>query len=859
MTLNDRIFISRTSADREAAQWMALTLEDAGYTCVIQDRDFRIGTSFPANMREGFESCDTTIAVMSPDYWTSPFCRDEWDAAYALDRGGQGRLIPVMVRACTVPKLAAKLAYLDLSKPVEADKARALGQAVDGVIRGGASLPDALEPSDDVIANASFFTPHFTGREAELAALHEALWSGQVAAVTPPAAVTGMGGAGKSALAKEYALRHGPRYAGVWLVRAEQDATLHADLAALAARLDRRLEGAADIEAAARAGAELAARLAGQQGRPFLILLDNVETPKGIPDWLRKAGLHLVASSRYTTWPGWAQAVEVTKLPAAAARALLLETCGRGEGPGLDGLLLELDGLPLALVQAGAYLRENPSEGFGDYAAALAARIGAAPDDWPADQKLVAATFGPSLERAEAAAPGARQMLALASFFAPEDIGLELVKIEDEIGEASRRAADALARYSLWRRKAEESPHGATYSVHRLLQAAVRGGIDEDSLTASAKVAAGALAARFSGHPGDVRTWPVNAPLVPHAVALSAATPDHAAGADLAIALNQAGLFFQRRAENLAAEPLFRRALAIDEASYGPEHPEVAIRLNNLASVLKATNRLAEAEPLMRRALAIDEARYGPEHPEVAIRLNNLASLLQDTNRLSEAEPMMRRALSIDEASFGPEQPNVANRLNNLASLLQETNRPQEAEPLMQRALAIYEKSYDPEHPDVATVLNNLAQLLKATNRPHEAEPLYRRALAIDEANLGQEHPNVAISLNNLARLLQATDRPLEAEQLMRRALHIFEASLPAGHPNIEIVAENLRELEDALAAASSGGGTATAASLPSQESAAGEHVANAVGQWLGFLALMALGAGALWLGMADPFGWFGR
>ena len=58
-----------------------------------------------------------------------------------------------------------------------------------------------------------------------------------------------------------------------------------------------------------------------------------------------------------------------------------------------------------------------------------------------------------------------------------------------------------------------------------------------------------------------------------------------------------------------------RRALAIDETSFGPEHPKVAIRLNNLAQLLQATNRLAEAEPLMRRALAIDEKSSGPIIP----------------------------------------------------------------------------------------------------------------------------------------------------------------------------------------------------------------------------------------------------
>jgi hypothetical protein len=69
----------------------------------------------------------------------------------------------------------------------------------------------------------------------------------------------------------------------------------------------------------------------------------------------------------------------------------------------------------------------------------------------------------------------------------------------------------------------------------------------------------------------------------------------------------------------------------------------VAIDLNNLGQLLKDTNHLTEAEALYRRALAIDETSYGPDHPAVAIDLNNLAALLTDTN-LAEAEPLMRRA-----------------------------------------------------------------------------------------------------------------------------------------------------------------------------------------------------------------------
>ncbi|MCK4886582.1 MAG: tetratricopeptide repeat protein, partial [Planctomycetes bacterium] len=87
---------------------------------------------------------------------------------------------------------------------------------------------------------------------------------------------------------------------------------------------------------------------------------------------------------------------------------------------------------------------------------------------------------------------------------------------------------------------------------------------------------------------------------------------------------------------------------------------------NNLAGLLHDTNRLDKAEPLYRRALAIDEASFGPNHPDVARDLNNLAKLLRDTNRLDEGEPLMRRALAIFEKSLGAEHPSTVTVRRNL-------------------------------------------------------------------------------------------------------------------------------------------------------------------------------------------------
>jgi hypothetical protein len=73
---------------------------------------------------------------------------------------------------------------------------------------------------------------------------------------------------------------------------------------------------------------------------------------------------------------------------------------------------------------------------------------------------------------------------------------------------------------------------------------------------------------------------------------------------------------------------------------------------------------------LLRRALVIDETSFGADHPNVARDLNNLAQLLQDTNRLGEAELLMRRACLIFKNSLGIQHPSSQAALNIYDELL---------------------------------------------------------------------------------------------------------------------------------------------------------------------------------------------
>ncbi len=81
---------------------------------------------------------------------------------------------------------------------------------------------------------------------------------------------------------------------------------------------------------------------------------------------------------------------------------------------------------------------------------------------------------------------------------------------------------------------------------------------------------------------------------------------------------------------NTEAEPLYRRALEIREKQLGPNHPDVAQSLNNLAELLRAQGNYAEAEPLYRRALEIFEKSLGKDHPNAKTVRNNLEILLAE-------------------------------------------------------------------------------------------------------------------------------------------------------------------------------------------------------------------------------------
>jgi tetratricopeptide (TPR) repeat protein len=629
---------------------------------------------------------------------------------------------------------------------------------VGGVIRGELGIVQRQPSNLPFLSLGNLFK----GREEFLETIGQALADEGGAAAIRAAAIHAMGGIGKTRATIEYAHRHRERYTALLFVRADSAEGLRANLGALC---DARVLDLPEKDAREAAEQDRAALRWLQRHKDWLVILDNVDhedVAREVERLVVQVGAngHILITSRLSRWQGSVASLELGLLDEDAAVAFLLERTDGKRIPQEDDpdraleLAIKVGCLALMLEQAAAYIARRGLT-FAEYLTDWEQRHAQAVE-WSQgltgyDLRVVQ-TLATTFERLT---PPARRLLDALAWLAPDPIPETLLDVEIEGVPDLRDALGELAEYHL----VERHPRQPEFTVHTIVQDVARHLQTGDGRSGSLAQALGWVNEAFTGDPADVRTWPVLLPLAPHARSVTAWADRQGIAEPTARLMNQLGALLYARADYAQAEPLIRRALQIEEDSYGKAPPKGAVALNNLAALLRATNRLAEAEPLMRRALRIYEDSYGKDHPNVATALNNLAQLLKATNRLAEAEPLMRRALQIGEDSYGKDHPEVAMRLNNLAALLLATNRLAEAEPLMRRALQIDEDSYGKDHPNVAIRLNNLAQLLKATNRLAEAEPLMRRALAIlagFQRASGHEHPNFRTAIGNYVRLLTA-------------------------------------------------------------------------------------------------------
>ena len=748
------------------------------------------------------------VALLSPDYLNSEHCRAEWQNAIADDPlNTKSRLILLRVAECEPPGLLAGLAYWDLV-PVRDNR-----ELVEDIVlmavreerRSGAPAGAYWRaPRSIVDTEAIRPVPSFSGREAELERISKALRNGKAIA-----AVYGLGGVGKSSVAREFAWRNRDDYAVVWWLNAQTEDAIVEDLVRLGARSVRGLEQHANRRAAAQQ--VTGSVLAGFE-KPVLLIFDNLEDERLVRTWLPRSGARALVTSRNAAWSADVAPIALQTWDLDVAVEYLRRESGRDDLGDDDARALAetLGALPLALAHAAASLRGMRMATPERYLRRVGEHLKNAPRnaEYP---HSVYATFSTAIAHAEKEAPGAAALLCYASSFAPDAIPDELFRqaiehygeqLRPELPEdgvaldlgaavsddlAVDEALGALDRLSLL----TFSPGSRAYAIHRLVQLAGR----DLTGAGAARWRECAVAAANAAFPEvEFAAWPQCERVLPHARAALDALRDNAFAPAGRLA-DSCGKYLQDRGDYAAAEPLHKRGLEILEATLGPDDLSVADCLEGLGILYDRQGRFEEEVALHLRVIAIREKALGRDHADVATALNNLALAYEQQGRYDEAEPLYVAALDISEETLGADHFHVATTLNNLGNLYYWQGRFDRAEAMNARALAIAEKALGPDHPTVALNLQNLAVVCFRQGRVREAEPLHVRALAIREAALGPDHPDVAQSLNNLAKVYCEEGRYDEAEALQVRALAIREKALGAEHADVAIVLNDIGEL----------------------------------------------------------------
>lgn len=209
------------------------------------------------------------------------------------------------------------------------------------------------------------------------------------------------------------------------------------------------------------------------------------------------------------------------------------------------------------------------------------------------------------------------------------------------------------------------------------------------------------------------------------------------------------------------AEPLWQRAAA------SPDAKVAARALAFLGQLREIAGDSADAAKFYRRALAKEEQSSGPESAQVAIRLNALSRLVD----LPEAIALLDHAVAISRRRLGDNHAETATLELSLAGLLLKAGQPDQAAQAGGQALSIFEKTLGADHPRTAVAATTLAHVLRAKGDAAGAERLYRRALAIDEQAYGATAQRTVSDGRTLANFLRGIGKSREAADLEKRLL----------------------------------------------------------------------------------------
>jgi tetratricopeptide (TPR) repeat protein len=605
--------------------------------------------------------------------------------------------------------------------------------------------------------------PCFTGRETQLALLEEKLFAKDAATkdTTTRIAITGLGGIGKTQLVLELLYRtkeKHPKCSVIW-VPANTAESLHQGYLNIARQLE--IPGFEDAKMNVK---KLVQDYLSKDGvGQWLLVFDNADDmdiwmaePKSVhqdgQDARQESGqessrladclpqnkhgcIIFTSRDRQTVVKLLQQQqqniVEVPEMNEGMAAELLKKCIANADlmmnKQGVMALLEELTYLPLAIIQAAAYINKNwitPA----DYLSLLKDREEEITDLLSEDfedvgryrdiKNPVATTWLVSFDQIRRRDPLAEEYLSFMACIDPKDIPQSLLPP----GPSRKKEIDAIGTLSAYPFVGRR-PVDLALDLHRLVHLATRNWLrTKGLLTQWMDRAIVRLEEVFPDDDHKNRSvWRMYLPHVRYILESNLVDKEGENRLDL---MMRYGRCLHSDGRWNEAEVSFSQVLEAKMKRLGADHPDTLSRMAWLASTYRNQGRWEEAEQLEVQVMETRKRKFGNDHPDTLSSMANLASTYSNQGRWEEAEQLEVQVMKTRKRKLGDDHPSTLISMSNLASTYRNQGRWEEAEQLEVQVMETFKRKLGDDHPSTLTSMGNLALTYRNQGRWEEAEEL---------------------------------------------------------------------------------------------------------------------------------------
>ncbi|KAI5791509.1 P-loop containing nucleoside triphosphate hydrolase protein [Pyronema domesticum] len=469
-------------------------------------------------------------------------------------------------------------------------------------------------------------------------------------------------------------------------------------------------------------------------------------------------------------------------------------------------LLMELQYLPLAIVQIAAYLDLNRSITISRYLEIFTStkesqqRLLSKPHHniWRGKNKnaeTILTTFFISfrqLRQQSKLADSFLQFMACIDRKAiPRDLLLKirLDGVEDEF--LISEALDKLVNFSILQNAKIDFGSGHGYEIDSLVHLAMQTYLESEMDTALNK--ASTLLANTLPD-SKYENWVEWRVYLPHVMALLAnLVEDSEASADLCMKAGRHLFDLGRYSESLK---LYERARKLYAVLFGEENTKTLEAMHLMGYTSRFRGLLKEAQELEEKVLEVRRRTLGEEHPDTLRGMQCLAITYKELGgRLKEVQELEEKVLEVRRRTLGEEHPDTLRDMQCLAITYKELGgRLKEVQELEEKVLEVRRRTLGEEHPDTLRDMQCLAITYKELGgRLKEVQELEEKVLEVRRRTLGEEHPDTLRDMQCLAiTYKELGGRLKEVQEFEEKVLKVRRRTLGRDHPDTADAMYNL-------------------------------------------------------------------